>query len=161
MPPVVGERPRLLLLGSMPGARSLAEQRYYAHPRNQFWALMEEVTGRELRDLTYEERLNELRNAGVALWDVFEFAERQGSLDGDIRAAVANDLAGFVMRHPTLRAVGFNGGAAARAGRRALGERPGKQPGPALVDLPSSSPAYARMSLAEKADRWKVLAQYL
>ena len=52
---------RLLILGSLPGARSLAERQYYAHPTNQFWRLLGEVIGRPLADMPYDDRLAALR----------------------------------------------------------------------------------------------------
>ena len=82
----------MLVLGSLPGDRSLAEQRYYAHPQNQFWRLIGAAVGRELVQLSYEERLAALREAGVGLWDVVARARREGSSDAAIRDASANDL---------------------------------------------------------------------
>jgi len=143
----------LLILGSLPGEASLAAQRYYAHPQNQFWRLLGGALGEPLADLAYEQRLIRLAARNVALWDVVGAARRLGSLDGAIREVTTNPLRDYVAAHPRLRAVAFNGQTAARLGRLAIGDSGGIQ----LVDLPSSSPAYT-IPLAEKAKRWAVLA---
>ena len=154
MAPVGAADARLLLLGSLPGDASLAAQRYYAHPTNQFWRLLGAALGEELATLAYDARLMRLAARGVALWDVVERAERAGSLDGAIRNVSANALADYVATHPRLAAVGFNGQTAARLGRRALGEMR-----LTLIDLPSSSAAFT-MQVADKAARWQVLAVF-
>lgn len=151
-PPVVDSHTRLLILGSLPGEASLAAQRYYAHPRNGFWPLLGSALGIDLVGLRYEARLDALRARRIGLWDVVAGATRQGSLDGAIRNAAANDLAALVAVLPDLRAIAFNGKTAAKIGRRALGET-----SLTLVDLPSSSPAYT-LSFDDKAACWAQLA---
>lgn len=146
----------MLLLGSLPGAASLAAGRYYAHPRNQFWRLLGGLLRIDLAALAYPARLDALAGAGVALWDAAHSAERAGSLDQALKAVRLNDLAGFAAKLPALRAVGFNGGAAWRLGAGAFAQRPDL----ALVKLPSSSPAHA-MAFARKADGWASLAPFL
>ncbi|MDP8994693.1 MAG: DNA-deoxyinosine glycosylase [Pseudomonadota bacterium] len=155
-PPVTRADTRLLLLGSLPGAVSLAQQRYYAHPRNQFWRLAGAVIGRELVPLAYEARLEALLEAGVGLWDTVAAASREGSLDQNIELHAASDLAGLAATLPALRAVGFNGGKAASIGRPQLRELPRL----ALIDLPSSSPAYT-IPFEEKLERWLALRRFL
>lgn len=155
-PPVVDSEIRMLILGSLPGEVSLAQRRYYAHPRNQFWLLMSEVIGAELPRLDYPERLRALLAAGVGLWDVVESAARVGSLDTRIRGHRPNQLAELAASLPELAAVAFNGGTAARIGRALLGSRDDL----ALITLPSSSPAFT-MSLADKLVRWRALQQWL
>ena len=156
-PPVTRPDTPLLLLGSLPGAMSLKQQRYYAHPQNLFWRLMSAVTGHDLVPLGYEARLEALLDAKVGLWDTVAAATRQGSLDAAIRLHEASDLAALVTTLPELHAIGFNGATSAKIGRRQLGEAPGL----ALVDLPSSSPAYASLSFEKKRDAWATLAAYL
>ncbi len=154
--PVVGPDTRLLVLGSLPGAMSLARQRYYAHPRNQFWRLIGDVIGRELVPLPYEQRLETLRESGVALWDTVAAATRRGSLDADIRLHQASDIDTLASGLPRLRAIAFNGGTAARIGRRQLAADHGF----ALVDLPSSSPAYT-LPFEAKLEAWQKLGDFL
>jgi len=154
MAPAGAERPLLLILGSLPGEASLAAQRYYAHPQNQFWRLLGAALGEPLDVLAYEERLATLAARQVGLWDVVGEAKRIGSLDGAIRKVTANRLAEFVARQPQLRAIAFNGQTAAKIGRRVLGDT-----GLTLIDLPSSSPAYT-LGVAAKAERWSVLANF-
>jgi len=156
-PPVTRPDTRLLVLGSLPGAVSLAAQRYYAHPQNLFWRLMSPVIGRDLVPLAYEARLEALLDARVGLWDTVAAATRKGSLDADIRLHEASDLAGLVDRLPELRAVAFNGATSARIGRRQLAGVTGL----ALIDLPSSSPAYASLSFERKQEAWLALRAYL
>ena len=152
MAPVGSTDARLLILGSLPGEASLAAQRYYAHPQNQFWRLLGRALDEELVALAYQDRLERLAIRGVALWDVVGEARRLGSLDGAIRQATANPLTDYIATHPRLRAVAFNGKTAARLGRLAIGEAGRIR----LVDLPSSSPAYT-LPFDEKAGRWDIL----
>jgi len=153
--PVVDAHTRLLILGSLPGDASLKAGQYYGHPQNGFWRLIGGVIGLDLVPLPYPDRLEALKTAGVGLWDVIASAERPGSLDGSIRKAEAADLNRLIDDLPSLRAVAFNGGTAARRGRLTLTPRPGL----ALIDLPSSSPAYTR-PLIEKAVAWAVLGTF-
>ena|SRR5438128_2429071 len=155
LPRVVRDDTRLLLVGSLPGARSLAAARYYAHPRNQFWRLVGAVIGVDLASLAYEQRLEALLDRRVGLWDTVASAERSGSLDAAIRLHEATDLAGLATSLPALRAIGFNGGTAAKIGRRQIGDTP-----LALVDLPSSSPAFT-LPFTDKLARWMVLRDQL
>ncbi|HVR91014.1 MAG TPA: DNA-deoxyinosine glycosylase [Novosphingobium sp.] len=155
--PICPPETRLLILGSLPGVASLAAGRYYAHPRNLFWTLLGPAIGRaELQLLTYDERLSALAAARIGLWDAIASAERHGSLDTAIRAAQLAALLELVARLPELRAVAFNGAKAAAVGRGTLAGTT-----LALIDLPSSSPAYAAMPFAEKRRRWSALKEFL
>src|SRR6187549_3461481 len=91
--PIARSDARLLILGSLPGERSLAEARYYAHPTNQFWRLVGGAIGEDLAALPYEERLERLAQRRIGLWDVIGSARRSGSLDQAIRDAVHNPIA--------------------------------------------------------------------
>ena len=154
MAPVGSQDARLLILGSLPGEASLAAQRYYAHPTNQFWRLLGSAIGEELAALDYDARIERLAANDIALWDVVAEARRQGSLDGAIRAATPNELAEYAAGHPRLEAVAFNGRTAAAIGRKALADRP-----LVLIDLPSSSAALTR-PFADKAAAWARLARH-
>lgn len=146
----------MLVLGSLPGERSLAEQRYYAHPRNRFWQLAGHAIGQELEPRDYEQRLAALLAAGIGLWDTVASATRPGSLDTAIRDAEHNPLTDLIATLPALRAVAFNGAASAKIGMAQLAGSP-----LALLPLPSSSPANAAIPLAEKQRRWAAIADYL
>jgi hypoxanthine-DNA glycosylase len=154
-PPVVDASTRVLILGSLPGEASLAAGQYYGNPRNAFWRLMEGVLDTPLVALAYEARLAALLARGVGLWDVIAEAERPGSLDAAIRDPAANDLVALIDTLPALRAVAFNGGTAAKlGGKLILGRLP-------TLALPSSSPAHAARSFAEKAEAWAAIRAWL
>ena len=155
LPPIAAPDARLFILGSLPGVRSLAEQRYYAHPTNQFWALVGSAIGRDLTTIDYELRLALLRDYRIGLWDVIDAAHRQGSADHRIRDAIANDVRSLPDRFPNCRAIFFNGVKAAREGRRLLAGIEGVR----LVALPSSSAAYT-LPFADKARAWAALAEF-
>ena len=156
-PPVFDVGARILVLGSLPGDRSLAAQRYYAHPQNQFWHLMSPVVGSDLVVLDYDDRLAALRANGVALWDVIESARRAGSSDAAILDAEGNDIAALVARLPKLRAIAFNGGTALKQGLKLLGPN---FTGPTIVALPSSSPLHT-IGVAAKQPAWNQLTAFV
>jgi len=153
---VVDSGTRLLILGSLPGEMSLRAAQYYAHPQNQFWRLIGAVIGADLAAGAYEDRLAMLRAHGVGLWDVVRSASRSGSLDTAIRDHEPNALAELAATLPALVAIGFNGGAASKIGRRALGPDPRWT----LVSLPSSSPAHT-LRFEAKLARWMTLQPFL
>ena len=155
-PPVVSPTTRVLILGSLPGERSLTEGRYYAHPRNLFWRLAGEAIGQDLEALAYEDRLEALLAARIGLWDTVASASRPGSLDTAIREAEHNPLAELAATLPELRAVAFNGATSARIGTPLLA-----QTDLALLPLPSSSPANAGIPYAEKRRLWAAIGEFL
>ncbi|MGH8253717.1 MAG: DNA-deoxyinosine glycosylase [Steroidobacteraceae bacterium] len=157
--PIADRSARLLILGSMPGVKSLAAQQYYAHPRNAFWPIMGELFGFSA-GLPYARRIAALKKSRVALWDVLRACERAGSLDSAIARGTCtpNDLPAFLERHPHISMVGFNGGEAERIFTRAVLPRLAAG-GLTFVRLPSTSPAHT-LPLATKAALWrKLLAQ--
>jgi len=151
LPPVIDAAVHTLILGSFPGAASLQAQRYYAHPRNQFWKLLGAVLDEPLADLPYEERLQRLLSRHVGLWDALAACEREGSLDAAIRRPQANDHLLLKDLCPQLRRVCFNGKAAGRYAPIYA------DAGYDVLVLPSSSPANAQLSFAAKLALWHAI----
>jgi hypoxanthine-DNA glycosylase len=147
LPPRVTADTRVLVLGSFPSAASLAAGRYYAHPRNQFWKLVGAAIGRALDELDYEQRVIELNQMGIGLWDVIGRCRRRGSLDGNIREPEYNDFAALAARCPHLELACFNGKTAARHIAHLQAH------GLATRVLPSSSPANTQ-PVSEKLNAW-------
>jgi hypoxanthine-DNA glycosylase len=149
--PVIAPNTRILVLGSFPGAASLAAGQYYAHPRNQLWPILSALTGEDLAGLAYAERLPRLLAHGIGLWDVLGACEREGSLDAAIRKPAANDFARLHLLCPLLETVGFNGQASGKFAPQFAGA------GYRTVVLPSTSPAHAALSYEQKLCCWREL----
>ena len=151
---------RILILGSMPSRESLAQQRYYAHPRNAFWPIITSLLG--IRSEDYAERVRGLQDGGVAVWDVLKACLRSSSLDSDIDddSIVTNDFTRFYPRHPRIRRVFFNGAKAESVYRKhVLPGLAGNAARLTLRRLPSTSPAHAAMSLAQKTEAWRIIGE--
>ncbi|WP_326941760.1 DNA-deoxyinosine glycosylase [Actimicrobium sp. GrIS 1.19] len=148
-PPVLDTNTRILILGSFPGVASLAAGQYYAHPRNQFWPLLAAVLEQALTTLPYAQRLQVLLDHRIGLWDVIDGCQRNGSLDSAIRNARPNDFALLRQQCPQLHRVCFNGKTSAKFAARFHAA------GFDTITLPSSSPAYAQLSFAQKLVHWR------
>ena len=156
-PPVEPKRARILILGTLPSAESIRQGQYYAHPRNAFWPIMGELFGAG-RDLPYAARLRKLAARGVILWDVLQAAQRPGSLDSAIhpRRLAPNAIPELIARHPELERIVFNGGPAEALFRRHVAKACGDLlVGVKLVRLPSTSPAHAARTHAQKIVAWR------
>lgn len=147
--PIADEYSNVLILGSLPGDASLQQQQYYANPTNQFWKLMAALFPGF--PSSYTERCLRLKQEGVALWDVLEEAEREGSLDSAIRNSVPNNLPEFLRRHPGIQTVFFNGKKAEADFHRAF---PEAFPGIRFYCLPSSSSAHT-LKWEDKREAWE------
>ena len=146
--PVYAPGVRVLIVGSMPSVKSLADRQYYAHPRNAFWPVMFDVFGRAYT-ADYEAKKELIRENGLALWDAAGVCEREGSLDSNMKNVQYNDFASLYARCPGIHTVLCNGAAA-----HSLFMKSGHVGNRRVLRLPSTSPAYT-MSYARKLEAWK------
>jgi hypoxanthine-DNA glycosylase len=160
-PPISSPRMHTLVLGSLPSRKSLELGQYYGHPQNAFWRIMGALIGAG-RELPYADRVRMVAAANIGVWDVLRSSVRPGSMDADIdvRTAVANDFDRFLLVHPTVRRVCFNGRKAAELFERnvRLSDEP-RRASLEFIRLPSTSPAYASMSFDEKLRAWSVIVE--
>ena len=154
---VADESSELLILGSMPGIASLSQQQYYAHPRNAFWKIMQELYAIPC-ELDYQQRLEQLKKNKIALWDVAYQCIRPGSLDSNIQTDTvqANDFYALFESSPNIQNVFFNGGAAAALYKKHVLSNAGQGlKNLQYHQLPSTSPANARFTFEQKVNAWK------
>lgn len=151
--PIIGDAPKFLVLGSMPGVKSLEEQQYYAHPRNAFWPIMATLYGFDI-DLSYDERCRRLTEYGVAVWDVLQTCQRSGSLDSQIQtdSIVVNDFSTLFKQRSTLTRIIFNG---AKADSLFKSHVKGTFPRLSFQRAPSTSPAHAALKFEQKLQYWR------
>ena len=151
-PPIVRPDARILILGSLPGQKSLTDQEYYAHPQNAFWPIMMQIFG---ISGDYDERCARLRDSSLALWDVLRASVRPGSLDADIQreSATANDFRKFLSVNTEIERIAFNGKKAEQLFRTMVPSKHYEHI--QLVGLPSTSPAYAAMPFEGKLSLWR------
>lgn len=158
-PPIVSPRPHVLILGSMPGVKSLQEQQYYAHPQNSFWKIMGGLYNSAID--TYEQRINLIKGNAIALWDVLKCCQRQGSLDAKIDPTTieVNDFAAFLKKHSAITRIFFNGATAEKEFiRRVLPNLSQNTTARlSLKRLPSTSPAHAGLHVEKKIQEWSIV----
>jgi len=155
--PIENPNATVLILGSMPGKESLRVGQYYAHRRNAFWHIMGDLIGAE-PILPYEERIQKLRSAGIALWDVLASCTRLGSLDADIEAdsICPNNFATFFLKHPYITHVYFNGSLAEQSFKMYVLPSLGSM-SLHYQRLPSTSPANASFRYEKKLESWQAI----
>ncbi len=154
-PPVVDKNSKILILGSMPGAKSLQMQQYYAFPQNQFWRIMFSLFDEGFSD-DYEVRINLLKQNRVALWDVIESCERKGSTDTEIKAEIDNNISDLIKNHPGIQAIFCNG----QKAYKNLVKIMGKEFRIPILVLPSTSPLHT-VRFEGKLESWQVIRHYL
>lgn len=158
--PILGRDANILILGTLPSQQSLKKNQYYGHPRNAFWPIMGELFAAG-PNLPYGERTQLLLSHGIAVWDVLASGIRPGSMDAaiDETGARPNDFAGLHGAHPELRLVCFNGKASAKLFNQLVPKSVQESfASVRFVTMPSTSPAFAAMSFADKLRHWSVIA---
>jgi hypoxanthine-DNA glycosylase len=154
--PIADDSSQVLILGSMPGKASLRAGEYYAHPRNGFWRIMAALFEIDAA-APYDRRVATLRKQRIALWDVLASCTRATSLDSDIddSSIAVNDFAGFLGSHAKIRSIFFNGAKAEQLYRGHVLPMLTSAGELRYHGLPSTSPAHAAMSHAEKVEAWR------
>lgn len=155
-PPIVDQQCKILLLGTMPGDRSLSLQQYYGHAGNHFWKLIYALFELPV-DPDYEARKRFLLSHGIALWDVLESCTCEGSLDSNIKNEVVNDFPAFYKQYPSITEVFFDSRRAEQFYLRYIKKSEAKN----YHLLPSPSRANAARTFEQKLEQWKQLLAYV
>jgi len=156
--PISTADPTILILGTMPGTKSLEIQQYYGHPQNNFWRFMFEILNEDFSK-DYDARKALLIKNKIALWDVLQYCERIGSLDSAIKNEITNDFEQFLKQHPTIKTIFFNGQKAATFFKKHVSLKNNKDYN--LITLPSTSPANASKPFETKLNEWKIIRQFI
>jgi TDG/mug DNA glycosylase family protein len=152
--PVYDGSSRVLILGTMPGVQSLLKQEYYGYRQNAFWKIIYSLFDEDLSD-DYEQKIAFLLKHKIALWDVLESCEREGSADADIKNPIPNDIPALLKEHANIEHIYFNGGNAEKLFKMHIKKKINDSC-PKLSTLPSTSPANA-VPFTEKLKRWEVV----
>ncbi len=151
-PPFAHPDSKILILGTMPGVMSLTKQEYYAHKQNQFWKIMFSLFGQAPVPEIFSEKVQLLHDNRIALWDVLQHCEREGSLDSNIKNQVENDIPSLLAMHPKIRTIVFNGQQSHKFFIRKFAQIEGIQ----YLVMPSTSPAHT-MKFEDKRKAWSAL----
>lgn len=154
-PPIVSEDSKILILGSVPGIKSLEMQEYYAHPQNKFWRILFALFQEDFT-ADYAEKMELLKKNKIAVWDVIDSCERKGSLDTEIKNEAHHDILQLLQDFPSIKVIFCNGQKSFKTLRKIL---PDDLKIPILV-LPSTSPAYT-IPYQQKLKDWSVLKSFL
>ena len=149
--PVVGEDPKILILGTMPSRKSLEMQEYYSHPRNIFWKIIFNLL-KVTKKSTYSEKIELVKEKQIALWDVCYSCRREGSLDSNIKDETPNQITDFLQRHSFIETIIFNGQKAREKYLKYFDYIDGVE----YFCLPSTSPANTSMNFQEKLVKWNL-----
>lgn len=148
--PIVAENSKVLILGTMPSVKSLEYQEYYGNKQNVFWQMMFQIFQEDFSD-DYQNRKALLYKYKIALWDVLQSCQREGSLDSNIKSEQPNDIKGLLIAYPAISHIVFSSQKAQQYFKKYI-EATG---GITFVTMPSPSGANARMSIDEKIEKWK------
>ena len=157
--PSIDNNSKVLILGSMPGVKSLAEQQYYAHPQNRFWKVMGYICNEpKLHEFNYDLKLKTLIKNNIALWDTIKSCKREGSLDSDIQNEIPNNIRKLLKKYPNVKMICLNGNKSYLAFKKYFPDLLEKY---SCCKMPSTSPANAKFSLDKLIEKWrKVLSLF-
>lgn len=155
-PPIINKDSKILILGSIPGVKSLEMKQYYAHPQNKFWKIIFDIFNEELT-LDYTKRIKILEKNNIALWDVIDTCERKGSLDSEIRNEEANKIGELLQNFPSIKVIFCNGQKSYKNLQKILP----KDFHLPIIALPSTSPAHASLKYEEKLLSWQGIQNHL
>ena len=146
--PLVFKNSEILILGSFPSIDSFDKSFYYAHPRNQFWKLLSELTAYPINNK--DQKIWLLKESKIALWDMVRSCTRDNSLDSSLEEIEVNNIAEFLEEHPSIKKVAFTGRLAEQLFKMHFNYLDVE-----TVYLPSPSAAYAKMRFEQKLEIYR------
>ena len=150
--PIIYNDTKILILGSLPGKKSLELKQYYGHARNRIWKILSHLTGSDI-PIAYQQKVELLNKNKIGLWDVAHSARREGSLDSNIKDESPNDIEKLLDNYSSIKVIGFNGKKSEKMFYKYFYEKPNIK----YLYLPSTSPANMAISFEDICNRWSEL----
>ena len=141
--PIYNHNSKILILGSFPSVKSREAQFFYHHPQNHHEPL-----------LTIEDKKDFLLKHHIALWDVIQSCDIQGSSDSSIQNVKVNDIT-LLLKQTHIQYIYTNG----KKAHQLYSQYGYPITGIKDICLPSTSPANAAYSLERLLDSWKIICQ--
>lgn len=151
IPPLFNEDSETLILGSFPSVKSREAEFFYGHPQNRFWAVVAEIYGCE-KPQTVEEKKKLVLENKLAMWDVIQSCEIEGSADSTISNVTANDL-NIILQNSKVDRIFVNGKTAEKYYNKYTLPKTGIK----AICLPSTSPANAAWNVERLVEAWKII----
>ena len=89
--PYINKDSKVLILGSIPSSKSRELGFYYMHPQNRFWRIISDLLKEEVPN-TIEAKKDFLKRNKIALWDVLDSCDINGSSDSSIKNPKVNNI---------------------------------------------------------------------
>ena len=150
--PLINKDTEILILGSLPSVKSLEFKEYYGHPRNRIWKILAYLLNTEIPD-TYQNKKQFLHDNRIGLWDVIKNANREGSLDSNIKNETPNEINKILEKFKSIKVVGFNGKKSEQLYHKYFDLNSNIH----YVSLPSSSPANMSFNFEQISKKWSNL----
>jgi double-stranded uracil-DNA glycosylase len=154
--PIIDADSKILILGSFPSIASFEQHFYYAHPRNAFWPIMEQLFDVTLSDVNQKKSFLHVKH--IALWDTYGSLRREAgtSSDANLAEVMPNPIDTLLVKYPKIQNVFCNG---TKAHKGLLSHF--KNLHVSVEKLPSTSPAYAAMTFNNKLLQWQKVKESL
>ncbi len=152
LPPIIDKSTEYLILGTMPGEKSLVHQEYYNNPRNQFWNIISDLFKNGKPFTNYNDKLDFLKKHKIGLWDVLDTCDREGSLDSRIKNITVNNFEKLFYEYPNIKVVIFNGQDSCNYFSTYIKNKSGKK---TFIQLTSTSSTNTHKTLDEKTKEWQ------
>ena len=146
--PIIFNNTTTLILGSFPSIKSFENSFYYAHPKNQFWKILSEISSYPINNK--DQKLWLLKELKLGLWDIIKSCQRENSSDSNLKDITPNNIESILKEYPNINQLAFT----SRLGQSVFKKHFSNLDIKSFY-LPSPSPAYAAMSFKEKCAIYK------
>jgi hypoxanthine-DNA glycosylase len=146
--PIIFSNTTTLILGSFPSIKSFENSFYYAHPKNQFWTILSQISNYPINNK--DQKLWLLKELKLGLWDIVKSCKRENSSDSNLKDITPNNIEALLKEYPAINKIAFTSHFAQKIYNKYFGSLDIN-----TIYLPSPSPAYAAMSFEQKCKIYK------
>ena len=153
--PYINKDSKILILGSIPSIKSREYGFYYMHPQNRFWKVLSDIFEEDFPIEIFDKK-SLLKKYNIALWDVLDSCDINGSADSSIKDPKVNDIKKLI-KDTNVKHIFVTGKVALNLYNRYCL----KEVGLSTIYLPSTSGANCGVSYSDLKEKYEILKKYL